>query len=73
MDTGTQAQAQLEKARGESAALRNLANSARLFDNNPNLMQLRIIGAISESQQNTFVISLGDGTGLPPQVSTKAK
>jgi len=34
-------QAALEKARGETAALRSLANAARMMDDNPNLLQLR--------------------------------
>ena len=38
-----EAQALLERARGETAALRNLANSSRLFENHPNLFQLRLL------------------------------
>ena len=34
--------AALEKARGETAALRNLANAARLVEERPALMQLRL-------------------------------
>jgi regulator of protease activity HflC (stomatin/prohibitin superfamily) len=44
-----EAQAALERARGETAALRNLANAARMFDNNPNLFQLRLLQAASEA------------------------
>jgi regulator of protease activity HflC (stomatin/prohibitin superfamily) len=39
--------AALERARGESAALRNLANAARLVDANPALMNLRLLQAIA--------------------------
>lgn len=40
--------AALERARGESAALRNLANAARLLDGNPGLMNLRLLQAMTE-------------------------
>lgn len=50
--------AALEKARGESAAMRNLANTARLLENNPSLMQLRIIQAFGESKGNTFILGM---------------
>lgn len=56
--------AALERARGESAALRNLANAARLIDDQPNLMQLRLLQQIGESESNTFV--LGDQSLLAP-------
>src|SRR5207247_8627927 len=39
-------QAALEKARGETAALRSLANAARMMDDNPNLLQLRALQAL---------------------------
>ncbi len=35
----------LEHARAETAAMRNLANAARLLDNNPNLLKLRALQA----------------------------
>ena len=35
-------QAALERARGESASLRNLANAARVLEGNPALMNLRV-------------------------------
>jgi regulator of protease activity HflC (stomatin/prohibitin superfamily) len=53
--------AALERARGETAALRNLANAAKLMNDNPSLMQLRLIQAISEGENNTYVINLGQG------------
>ncbi|MCS6884430.1 MAG: slipin family protein [Acidobacteriota bacterium] len=52
--------AALEKARGESAALRNLANAARMLDNNSNLFQLRLLHAIEHNSGNTLII-------LPPE------
>jgi regulator of protease activity HflC (stomatin/prohibitin superfamily) len=53
--------AALERARGESAALRNLANAAGVFNNNPNLMQLRLIQALEKGSGNTVVIMLSEG------------
>jgi regulator of protease activity HflC (stomatin/prohibitin superfamily) len=57
-------QAALERARGESAALRNLANAARLMDDNPNLLQLRALQGLGESQGNTLVLGLPN-VGVP--------
>lgn len=52
----------LEKARGESAALRNMANAAGLIKDNPVLMQLRAL----YSSGNTLVIGIpAGGTILP--------
>jgi regulator of protease activity HflC (stomatin/prohibitin superfamily) len=51
-------QAALERARGETAALRNLANAARTMDDNPNLLQLRALQAIGDSSGNTLVLGL---------------
>lgn len=53
--------ASLERARGETAALRNLANAAKMIDGNPNLMQLRMLQAVGESSGNTLIL------GMPPQ------
>lgn len=44
-----ESQAALERARGEQAALRSLANSARLLKGNPELMNLRLLQALSSS------------------------
>jgi regulator of protease activity HflC (stomatin/prohibitin superfamily) len=57
-------QAALEKARGETAALRNLANAARIIDDNPNLLQLRALQAFADSTGNTLVFGL-PGTSIP--------
>ena len=51
-------QAALEKARGETAALRSLANAARIMDDNPNLLQLRALQALADSSGNTLVFGL---------------
>jgi regulator of protease activity HflC (stomatin/prohibitin superfamily) len=52
--------ATLERARGESAALRNLANAARVLDGNPALMNLRLMQSLSAAQNagNTFVLGV---------------
>ncbi|PLS04279.1 slipin family protein [Neobacillus cucumis] len=48
----------LEKARGETATLRSLANTAKMLENNPELAKLRLIQTIEASQGNTFIIDL---------------
>jgi regulator of protease activity HflC (stomatin/prohibitin superfamily) len=54
--------AALERARGETAALRSLANAARTMDGNPNLLQLRALQALADSSGNTLVLGLPNGT-----------
>ena len=61
-----QGQAALERARGETAALRNLANAAKMIDTNPNLLQLRAIQALDESSGNTIVLGVPPGTATIP-------
>jgi len=53
-------QASLERARGESAALRNLANAARVLEGNPALMNLRLMQSLTAAQNagNTLVLGL---------------
>ncbi len=53
--------AALEKARGESAALRNLANAAHLFKENPDLLQLRFLHTLEHSSGHNLII---DGRGM---------
>lgn len=55
-------EAALERARGETAALRSLANAARMIKDNPDLVQLRLLQAMSSDQggKRTFVV------GVPP-------
>jgi regulator of protease activity HflC (stomatin/prohibitin superfamily) len=64
--------AALERARGESAALRNLANAARLLDGNPSLRQLRLLQMLENKSGNT-VILLGDELPGPLNASGKSK
>lgn len=54
-------QAALERARGEQAALRSLANAARLLKDNPELAQLRTLQAVGSAKNATLVI------GDPPR------
>lgn len=48
--------ASLERARAESAALRSLANAAKMIESNPALLQLRLLQSIGESSGNTLVL-----------------
>jgi regulator of protease activity HflC (stomatin/prohibitin superfamily) len=69
-------QAALERARGESAALRNLANAARLLEANPALQNLRLLQSITAAGAagNTLVMSLPAGfVPLPAARSVPAK
>ena len=49
-------QAALERARGETAALRNLSNAAAMVRDHPELYKLRLLQELSNSEGNTFVI-----------------
>ncbi len=50
--------AALEKARGETAALRNLANAARLLEASPGLAQLRLLQHLATTSGNTYVLGV---------------
>jgi len=65
-------QAALERARGESAALRNLANGARVLEGNPALQNLRLMQSLTAAQNggNTFVLGMPGGF-VPLKASTK--
>jgi regulator of protease activity HflC (stomatin/prohibitin superfamily) len=56
-------QAALERARGESASLRNLANAARLLDGNPALQNLRLMQSLTAAHNagNTLVLGVPGG------------
>lgn len=55
-----QGAAALERARGETAALRSLANAARMAAENPALVQLRLLQQLEASTGNTVIF------GAPP-------
>lgn len=55
--------AALERARGETAALRSLANAGRMVGDNPGLLSLRVVQELSAKSGNTVVLGL-DGSGV---------
>ncbi|WP_432492329.1 SPFH domain-containing protein [Kineococcus gypseus] len=57
-----EAQARLERARGETAALRALANGTRALEQNPALLQLRTVQAAAEGG-GQVVLHLGAAVG----------
>jgi hypothetical protein len=62
-----EAAASLERARGEQAALRALNNAARLLKGNPELMNLRVLQALSASNGKTApTLVLSGGAGILP-------
>lgn len=69
--------ASLERARGETAALRSLANAGRLFDDHPGLLSLRLVQELGAKGGNTVVLGVPDaaaasrrgGVGVPPLAS----
>jgi regulator of protease activity HflC (stomatin/prohibitin superfamily) len=66
--------AALEKARGETAALRSLANAAKLLEGNPNLMQLRLVQALGQSSGNTLILGMpSHATPVPVSRDTSPK
>jgi regulator of protease activity HflC (stomatin/prohibitin superfamily) len=65
--------ASLERARGESAAIRNLANSAELMERHPGLMQLRLLQAVESGSGNRIVIALDPARGKSTEVEISAE
>lgn len=59
-------EAALERARGEQAALRSLANAGRLLEGNPGLLQLRVLQELGSSSGNTIMLGIGGPDGRPP-------
>ncbi len=59
-------QAALERARGETAALRNLANAARVLDGNPALMNLRLVQSLTAAQNAGHTLVFGMPAGFVP-------
>jgi regulator of protease activity HflC (stomatin/prohibitin superfamily) len=59
--------AALERARGEQAALRSLANAARMLKGNPELMNLRVLQALQgQAGKSAPTVILGGAPGLVP-------
>jgi hypothetical protein len=65
-------QAALERARGESASLRNLANAARLLDGNPALQNLRLLQSLTAAHNSGNTLVLGVPGGFVPLKQTKS-
>jgi regulator of protease activity HflC (stomatin/prohibitin superfamily) len=65
-------QAALERARGESASLRNLANAARVLEGNPALMNLRVLQSLATAQNAGNTLVLGMPAGFVPLKNGKA-
>jgi regulator of protease activity HflC (stomatin/prohibitin superfamily) len=59
-------QAALERARGESASLRNLANAARVLEGNPALMNLRLMQSLTAAQNAGSTLVVGMPGGFVP-------
>jgi len=59
-------QAALERARGESAALRNLANAARLLEGNPALLNLRVLQSLASAAGANQTLVMGVPGGFVP-------
>ena len=57
--------AALERARGETAALRNLANAAQMVERHPQLMQLRLLQVAGQSAL-TMVVGMPQGVAPIP-------
>src|SRR5258708_22735068 len=65
-------QAALERARGESASLRNLANAARVLEGNPALMNLRLMQSLTAAQNAGNTLVLGMPAGFLPLQNSKS-
>lgn len=63
--------AALEKARGETAALRSLANAAQMVQRNPQLLQLRLLQVLAQQPGHTVVLGMPSGT-VPIPVSRES-
>ena len=64
-------QAALERARGESAALRNLANAARLIENQPSLATLRFLQTL-EASEGPRTLVMNDISTLLPKFASRS-
>lgn len=55
----------LERARGETAALRNLANAAAMVERSPQLLQLRLLQVAGQQPGTTLVLGMPGGLAFP--------
>jgi regulator of protease activity HflC (stomatin/prohibitin superfamily) len=65
-------EAALERARGETAALRALANAGRMLEDNPGLLQLRILQQLGGSSGNTIMLGMPGADGRPTPADAPA-
>jgi len=67
--------ASLERARAETAALRNLANAGSMLDAHPGLLSLRLVQELASSAGNTVVLGLpdADAAGVPTVASRRGR
>lgn len=56
--------AALERARGEQASLRSLANAARLIRDNPELAQLRLLQTVENAKRPATIVLGGAAVGV---------
>ena len=63
--------AALERARGETAALRSLANAASMLEDKPALLQLRMLHQLETTSGNTVVLGLSP-TAVPLSPAPKS-
>jgi hypothetical protein len=54
-------EAALERARAETAALRNLANAGRLVEDHPGLLQIRLLQQVGGATGNTLMVNVPEG------------
>ena len=68
--------AALERARGESAALRSLANAARVLDSTPGLLNVRLLQTMEQGSAmpgtTRFVVHLPGGASTAPDPDASA-
>jgi regulator of protease activity HflC (stomatin/prohibitin superfamily) len=62
--------ATLERARGETAALRNLANAAAIVERSPQLLQLRALQVAEQQEGTTIVFGMPGGIPFPARDTT---
>jgi regulator of protease activity HflC (stomatin/prohibitin superfamily) len=70
LEAQKEAQVALEKARGEQAVLRSLANSSRLYAEHPTLLSARLIQAL-DTGAHTLVFNAEAGVDKMPMVQPK--
>jgi regulator of protease activity HflC (stomatin/prohibitin superfamily) len=65
--------AALERARGETAALRSLANAGRMVGENPGLLSLRVVQEVAAGTGNTIMFSMDGPVSAPVAAASRAR